>query len=245
MSESGGAPRRTAAGQKLVDAASIELAEARASAASAEADKFKAEKRNEIAKARTAEILLSREQDKRNVELAANDLHNVYIFDSDVSESSVKKCIAQLSTWSRQEPNCKIEIQITSPGGSIFDGFALIDFIRDLRGKGHEVTMLALGMAASMAGVLMQAADVRVMGANALMLIHEGSLGASGDFGNVEDRVKLMELMHQRILTLFEDRATPINPKTTKAFIKRRWNRTDWWIGADDCLKLGLVDEVR
>jgi ATP-dependent Clp protease protease subunit len=211
----------------------------------AEADLARAEAREMNAQADLAEMNLEREKEKRDKEKAANERHRVYVFDSDVTASSVKKCMDQLTTWSRQHPGCEIEIQINSPGGSIFDGFALIDFIRDLREHDHHVTMVALGMAASMAGVLLQAADTRVIGANCFMLIHEGSLGAIGDFGDVEDRVQLMGQMHDRILALFEERATPINPKTTKQFIRRRWQRKDWWFPGHEALKLGFVDQVR
>lgn len=203
------------------------------------------EARKVAANAAVAEILLDREQEKRANELAANERNRVYVFDSDVSESAVKRCITQLTAMARQEPGCAIELQINSPGGSIFDGFALIDFLRDLRKNGHQITVVGFGMVASMAGVILQAADRRVMGANSLLLIHEGSLGAVGDFGKVEDRVKLMGIMHARILELFESRAKPINAKTTKAFIKRNWQRKDWWMTANDALKLGFVDEVR
>lgn len=201
--------------------------------------------REKQAKAVQAALSLERDQEKRVKERADNELHRVYVFDSDVSDGSVKKCIAQLVTWERQQPQCRVEIQINSPGGDIFAGFHLIDYIRAMRKRGCHITMVGLGMIASMAGVLMQAADVRVMGENAFMLIHEGSLGAIGDFGNVEDRVKLMQQMHERILSLFEERAKPINAKTTKAFIRKRWLRKDWWIVADECLKLGLIDSVR
>lgn len=224
---------------------SEELVRARAAQANAEAVKSQAEAREASAKAAKAEIELEREQEKRRDELAANEHHRVYVFDSEVNDSSVKRCIDQLVTWHRQDPECEIEIQVNSPGGAIFAGFALIDFIRGLREQGHKITMVTYGMAASMGGVLLQAADVRVMGANAFLLIHEGSMGAIGDFGDVEDRVELMGQMHERILTLFEERARPINPKTTKTFIKNRWKRKDWWITADDAKKLGFVDEVR
>ena len=45
-----------------------------------------------------------------------------------------------------------------------------------------------------------------------------------------------MGLFHDRILGLFEERAKPINPKTTKAFIKRNWERRDWWLTAQTAL---------
>ena len=206
----------------------------------AQRDYYAAQQRHEVACAVLAEYDVAAAARKERNELAKNEHYKVYVFDKEVSESSVKACISQLVLWSRQDPECAIEIQINSPGGSIFDGFALIDFIRDLRDKGHHVTIVVFGMAASMAGVILQAADTRVMGANALMLIHEGALGAMGDFGKVEDRVALMKLMHDRILDLFAERSN-----VNKAFIRKHWLRTDWWLTASDSLKHGFVDEIR
>ena len=45
--------------------------------------------------------------------------------------------------------------------------------------------------------------------------------------------------LHEHILDLFADRAT-----VTKAFIRKNWLRTDWWIGADTALKHGFIDKV-
>jgi ATP-dependent Clp protease protease subunit len=223
-----------------LEPAEIAHLEAKADRERAETLKLDAETREATARASATELLLEREQEKRARELAADEHHHVYVFDQDVNETSVKRCIGQLNAWARQDPGCGIEIQINSPGGSIFDGFALIDFIRDLQAKEHHITMLAYGMAASMGGVLLQVGDERVMGANCLLLIHEGSLGAIGDFGKVEDRVKLMGLMHERILDLFTSRS-----KVSKAMIKRNWQRRDWWMTADEALKHGFIDAIR
>lgn len=228
------------ADSRPLEPAEIAHLQAQADAERARTAKLLAEARKAVADADYAELVVERDQEKRRDELAANHHHKVYVFDQDVNETSVKRCIQQLNTWARQDAGCDIEIQINSPGGSIFDGFALIDFIRDLQAKGHKVTTLAYGMAASMGGVLLQVGDNRVMGANCLLLIHEGSLGAVGDFGKVEDRVKLMELMHERILDLFAERS-----KVSKAFIKRNWQRRDWWLDADTALKHGFVDAIR
>lgn len=182
------------------------------------------------------------EAKRREMEVLAANVHNyVYAFNDSVSASSVKKCIDALTIWSRNAPGCDIEITINSGGGDVVEGFALIDFIFGLRKKGHKITITAYGMAASMAGVILQAADVRQMGSNAILLIHEGSLGAVGNFGEVEDRVKLMELFHEKILDLFVERSVP---KVTKAFIRKRWARTDWWISSEISKELGLVDEI-
>lgn len=165
-----------------------------------------------------------------------------YIFSDQVKESSATALINALTKWSRVSPECDIEVVINSPGGDIISGFAIVDFIHSLKDAGHNIRTHAIGMAASMGGVLLQAGTTRSMGSNAILLIHQGSLGAVGNFGEVEDRVKLMELFHERILDLFVSRS---GGKVTKAYIKRNWSRRDWWISAPEALKLGLVDEVR
>lgn len=218
---------------------------AEAEAARQEAKLHVAETRKETAEAKQAEILLRSKQRAEDDELAKNQHHKVYVFDKAVEEGSVKTCIAQLTTWSRQAPGCPIEIQINSPGGDIVEGFALIDFLDDLRAKDHTVNIVALGMAASMAGVILQSGTTRIMGKNALLLIHEASFGTAGSFGKVEDRVKLVKIMQERILNIFADRAIKINPKTTKKFIERNWERKDWWMDAETAARLGFVDEVR
>ena len=220
--------------------ADVALREAQTAKEKAEAKKLLAEAREADNKAAVAGLMFDREQEKRRRELAGDEHHLVYVFDEAVDDRSVKSCIQQLTRWSRQQPKCDIEIQINSPGGSVFDGFALVDFIRDLREKGHEITMVAYGMAASMAGVILQAADKRAMGVNCLLLIHEGSFGAIGNVGEVEDRVEMMKLLHKRVLALFAERSN-----LSEAQIARRWHRKDWWLTADTALKHGFIDEIR
>ena len=216
----------------------------------AEGRKFDAEARKAAAEAKEAEynaaeakIRLDREEHKRRKELAADEFFHTYLFDKEVTEASAKACIKQLAEWERgakKGQKLEIELVINSPGGSVFDGFALIDYISGMQGRGHTINTVAYGMAASMAGVILQVGQKRAIGSNALLLIHEASFGAFGSFGKVEDQVKMVELMHDRILEMFAARA-----KMSKTQIKNRWSRRDWWINADDCLKHGFVDEVR
>jgi ATP-dependent Clp endopeptidase proteolytic subunit ClpP len=218
---------------------------AEAEAAHEEAQLHRAEARKVTAEAKQAEILLAAKKRAELDELAKNQHNSVYVFDRPVDEDSVKACINQLVLWTRQKDNCEIELQINSPGGAVIDGFALVDFIFDLRAKGHTINTRALGAAASMAGVLLQTGNKRIMGENAFLLIHEAQFGAVGSFGKIEDQVKFVEIMHERILNLFASRAELINKKTTKGFIKRSWSRKDWWMTADTALGYGFIDEVR
>lgn len=192
-----------------------------------------------------AYIALAKCEREESFSVVSDLYHHVYNFDTDVNERSVKQCINTLTAWSRQAQECHITININSPGGSILDGFALIDFLVELRRQGHHITTIALGWAASMGAVVLQAGDTRVMGKNAFLLIHEGSLGVMGSYGEVEDRVKLIEKMHTNIWDLFASRAVPINPKTTASYLRKLAKRTDVSLSSSEALALGLVDEVR
>jgi len=185
-------------------------------------------------------ISFAKEQRAEETELATNKFYHTYVFDSMVSDQSVEKCMNQLTQWMRREPGCSIEIIFYSPGGGVVAGMALFDFIQRVRKGGHHVTTMALGMAASMAGILLQAGDKRVMGKEAWVLIHEASFGAQGKIGEVEDTVEWVKRVQKRILKIFAERSN-----LTETQIARRWKRTDWWLSSDECLKLGIVDEVQ
>jgi len=216
-----------------------EKALAEAEQARAEAKKARYEAQGAERALREFEIKLEREEHKRARELAGDEFRRVYRFVGPVGPDSAKACMAELEAWSRLDPGCDITLIFQSPGGSIIDGMALWDFLGELRGRGHRLTTIARGYAASMAGILLQAGDERVMGRESWLLIHEASFSAMGSYGDVEDTVKWVEKIQGRILDIFAARS-----KLSKSQIKRRWHRKDWWIDSDEALKLGFIDRI-
>jgi ATP-dependent protease ClpP protease subunit len=223
--------------------------EAEAEKAKAEAAYALAQARKESALADKAEIDLEREDDKRSFELVSNDKLRVYDFTEPVGAQSVEKCIATFRRWSRlDERPTEYEINFFSPGGSVIHGMALFDYIRRLQGEGFRFTTKALGYAASMAGILMQVGDRRVMARESWLLIHQGSAGAIGSMGEIEDTVEWFKKIDERILDIFYERshregvdaAQPLSRTT----IKKKYARRDWWLSSDVALKHGFVDEV-
>lgn len=193
-----------------------------------------------------AEFVRDREVEKRRAELN-NDYNNrLYRFTSAVDVGSAAKCMDTLNLWARIDPGCDIEIVFFSPGGSVTDGMALFDTIQLLRRAGHHVTTTAIGMAASMGGILLQAGDVRRMTRESWVLIHQVQAGAAGSFGEIEDRVKWLERIQGRILDIFANRAagSKAKKKLKREDFEKGWTRTDWWLSSDECLKHGIVDEV-
>lgn len=216
---------------------------------SAEAEKFKAEAEAAKAVARKEEALAEQEEIKlRSAQrtelkvLAGDEHHHRYVFDKQFNLESVKACMDKLSEWSRLDPDCHVELVIYSPGGSVHAGMALFDRILELRRAGMTIDTHALGYAASMGGILLQAGDKRIMGRESYILIHEVQAGAIGTMGELEDEIDFLKMIQRRILHIFADRA---EGKISLATLQRRWRRKNWWIDSDECLKLGIVDEVR
>ena len=227
--------------------ADIKLKEAEARKMDADARNIEAmAKKNELEAQKAGIELKSKEMDfdikkeKRAKDKATDDENFLYRFDGEVGSASVGRCMSRLTEWHRLRPNCDIEIIFSSPGGSIIDGFELFDFIQHLRGKGHHITTGSLGYAASMAGVLLQAGDVRWIGAEAWLMVHRAAFGAWGKTFEVEDEVKFVKRIEERILDIFTSRSD-----LTRNKIKRNWDRKDWWISSDEAVELKLVDEVR
>lgn len=214
---------------------------ARPSPADATARLIEAQVRLVTAQAAKAEAHTTILEDKlreRDLSNAANWTFHLY---GAIEGISVWQTMRGLERFSRIEPKHPLELLITSPGGSLAEGLALFDHIAQLRRRsGLHVTTVGLGMAASMAGILLQAGDVRVMTRESSLMIHESTFTAAGSIGDVQDTVGWLKKVHERIVDIFVSRA-----KISRRQFVANWKRKSWWLSADDALKLGFIDEVR
>lgn len=175
---------------------------------------------------------------RKERDTAAEEGRRTYTFYARVDEESVRACMATLASWSTKAPGAPLTVVFNSPGGAVHDGLALFDFLRHLRADGHHLTTMALGRAASMGAVLLQAGDRRVIGSNAFLMLHEVSNGASGKVSEMEESVELSKRLQKRLLAILAERSTLEMPQ-----IQRKWTRRDWWLDADDAVSLGFADE--
>ena len=164
---------------------------------------------------------------------------HVYTFYASVDPETVQACLAELGQWSRRSPSSPITIIFNSPGGSVLDGLALYDFLLYLRSVGHAVKTVALGRAASMGAVLLQAGTTRVVGRNAFLLVHEVSNSSAGRVSEMEDGVEFTRRLQKRLLSILSERSG-----LSEAQIARRWTRKEWWLDASEAVEIGLADEV-
>lgn len=86
----------------------------------------------------------------------------------------------------------EIDLAISSPGGSVFEGLSIFNAIRDFRRKGGKVNARIIGMAASMATYIPLAADTVSIEDNAIFMIHNSWSMA---IGNKKEMNKQAEIL--------------------------------------------------
>jgi len=208
----------------------------------AERDRARAEGRNFLA--RREKTLLETEEKRR--ELADDDADShyarTYTFYDDVTEESVGECIAALEHWSRRFPDQPITLQLCTGGGNIFDGMALFGFVRQLVVRGTEVTTVGLGWVASMGAVLLQCGSKRVLDRDAVLMIHNSVIHASGRMRahEVHDESALLRKLDRQSAEILAEKSL-----TTPEEFLEMMERRDVWLSATEALELGLCDEVR
>jgi ATP-dependent Clp endopeptidase proteolytic subunit ClpP len=229
--------------KEQIQLAMIEKLRAETARINTETEQHKQYIKQAKANTRIAEINLETEEFTHKARLANDYHHHTLPLTGPIDAALVNLAISQLTTWSRTDPGCEVTIYLNSPGGGMTYGFALFDFIRSLQANGHTINIVVIGMAASMASVLLQAASDggRKMGREAWLMIHEATFGAGGKMGEIEDVAGWVKASQERILDIYAERS---KGKKSKAQFRQGWNRKDWWISSDEALKFGLVDEI-
>jgi ATP-dependent Clp endopeptidase proteolytic subunit ClpP len=131
-----------------------------------------------------------------------------------------------------------LDIEINSPGGSVFDGYTIYQEIKSLRDRGVTVNVTITGMAASMASVIAMAADKISMVKHGRMMIHDASSGAVGNAASLRKTADLLEAISEDIAVIYSDR-TGMDKEEVREMMMR-----ETWMNAREALANGFVDEV-
>jgi ATP-dependent Clp protease protease subunit len=145
--------------------------------------------------------------------------------------------IAQLLFLEREDPERDISLYINSPGGVISAGLAIYDTMQLVR---PEISTICVGMAASMATVLLSGGQSRKRYAlpNATIHMHQAMGGAQGQAADIEIAAREIIRMQDKIRQILSTHTGQTYEK-----IARDTDR-DYYLAADQALDYGLVDEV-
>ena len=154
-----------------------------------------------------------------------------------IDEDTANLVIAQLLFLEAEDPKKDISLYINSPGGSVTATLAMVDTMNHVK---PAVSTVCVGMAASGAAILLSAGEKgkRFALPNAEVMIHQPHGGAEGQATDIEITAKQIIKLRERL-----NRILAKNTGQTFEKIEKDVER-DFFMGADEAVKYGIVDEV-
>lgn len=145
--------------------------------------------------------------------------------------------IAQLLFLENQDPGKDIKIYINSPGGSVSAGMAIYDTMKYIKA---DVSTICIGMAASMAAVLLSAGTKgkRLILPNAEVMIHQVMGGMEGQASDIKIHAERIMRMKQSLNKILAE-----HTGQDLARIEKDTDRDNFMI-AKDAVAYGLVDKI-
>lgn len=156
---------------------------------------------------------------------------------TDVNEHTANLIIAQMLFLESEDPKKDIKLYINSPGGSVYDAFAIYDTMQYVK---CDVQTVGIGVQASAAAFLLSsgANGKRFLLPHATVMIHQPSSGTRGRVSDME--IDLKEgLRLKKLLNEILAKNTGQSLKKIEQDVER-----DFWLNADDAKKYGIVDKV-
>ncbi|CAG0960652.1 ATP-dependent Clp protease, protease subunit [Myxococcaceae bacterium] len=156
---------------------------------------------------------------------------------SEVNDDVANLIIAQLLFLEAEDPEKDVHMYINSPGGSVTAGLAIYDTMQYVR---PDISTLCVGMAASMAAVLLAAGATgkRFALPNSRIMIHQPWGGFQGQATDIDIQAREILKTKQRMNEILAAHSgRPVDE------IARDTER-DYYMSGEDALGYGLVDRV-
>ena len=128
-----------------------------------------------------------------------------------------------------------LEIHVSSGGGDVFDGIAIANTIRSYQGTKTTVND---GIAASIASVIFQAGDERVVQPGAMVMIHDAFGMVLGNAAEARKFADTLDQVSDNIAGIYAGRAGGTRDQWRGAM------REETWYTADEAVVAGLADRV-
>ncbi len=175
---------------------------------------------------------------ERSYDIYSRLLNDRIIFlGEEINSVSANLVIAQLLHLESQDAEKDISIYINSPGGEVTAGLAILDTMNYIK---PQVSTICVGMAASMAAVLLScgAKGKRFCLPNSLVMIHQPSGGAQGQQTEIEIAAQQIKATRKKLNQILAD--TSGQPfERVEADTER-----DHYLTAEEALEYGLIDRI-
>lgn len=135
------------------------------------------------------------------------------------------------------EPGEELKVIINSPGGSVFEGFGIYNYLLSLQ---HKIITEVEGLAASIATLITFAAKKEDTYINhiSLFMIHKASTGAHGNSDDLEKQAEILKTIDDTLISVYSARTG----KTRKQVEDMLTVET--WLGSEDAAKEGFFNKA-
>lgn len=157
---------------------------------------------------------------------------DVYIYDEiGYFGTTAKDFVKDLNDIDRD----RINLHLNTPGGEVFDGFAIYNALRAHRA---EITVYVDALAASIGSVIAMAGDHRIVARQSQMMIHDGMGVCVGNAADMAEMIQMLDRVSDDIAAVYAERAGG-TPKSWRDKM-----RAETWYSAKEAVDAGLADEV-
>ena len=135
-----------------------------------------------------------------------------------------------------------INLTISSGGGSVTEGMGIADLVANYP---EETTATGIGLVASIATVVLLAADNVKMTENAFMMIHRPWSYTMGNADELEATAELLDKMEAKLLDIYT--ASVLKRKGYQNNLQENITKmmaAETWLTAQEALEFGFIDEI-
>ena len=152
-----------------------------------------------------------------------------------VNNISMTSVISQLLYLNVKDPSSPIHLYISSPGGSVLDGYGIIDTMNLIEAPVYTYT---IGLAASMGALIFLNGTNRYMLPHSELMLHQPLGGVSGQASDIEITANRIIKMKKDINEMIATRCN-LNIEEVEKFTDR-----DRYFNATEAINYGLADEI-
>lgn len=167
-------------------------------------------------------------------------IDRIIFLGTDIDATSANIISAQLQ-WLESQNNSDITIEISSNGGSIYDGYKILDTIQYIN---CDVSTICMGMVASMATVIASSGTrgKRLILPHSRFLIHQPMSGISAgtQSSDIQIHAREIDILKTELTQILTDNTYG---KVTYEEMERMCDR-DTILTAQQALEKGFVDEI-
>lgn len=184
------------------------------------------------------QVILSDAKDTKSFDIDACLLQErIVYFGTDFNSVSCNAWIQQLVYLEAKDPGKPITMYLNSPGGSIVDGMAVYDTIRQISSPVH---CIVAGMAASMGSVILSGCEKgeRAIMPHGEVLLHQPLGGARGQATDIDISAKRILKMKRTLIQILADNSDQDFDKVYADCDR------DFWLDAEEAVAYGICDKI-